>query len=511
MIFRTCISALLVTVIFGCHSSTVRQEKHVKPYQEQHRPQFHFSPPQKWMNDPNGMVYIDGTYHLFYQHYPDSAVWGPMHWGHATSQDLIHWENKPIAIYPDELGYIFSGSAVFDKNNSSGLGTVENPPLVAIFTYHDPVGEKEGRLDFQTQGIAFSLDKGETWEKYEKNPVLHNPGIRDFRDPKVRWHPETDQWIMALAVQDHIRFYSSPNLIDWKLESEFGKTQGAHGGVWECPDLFPLAVNDSEVQKYVLLVSINPGGPNKGSATQYFIGDFDGHTFTPDTDKILWMDYGPDNYAGVTFGNSGARTILIGWMSNWDYANIVPTYTWRSAMTLPRELKLATLDGDIFLKSVPVKEYEDFRIEKYLANSLTINGSVNLSELVNRSDSTFELSFETSSAQAFTINLMNNEDQKLEIGYLPDENIYYIDRKMAGKTDFKTTFGDRIIAQRKSVGDKLFIQVIVDVSSVEVFAVHGLTLMTGIFFADKAFNSVLIEAENSSIENLKYYEISSIW
>ena len=230
--------------ISACTSDTKKEEAAemntaASYYTEQHRPQFHFSPEKMWMNDPNGMVFYNDEYHLFYQYYPDSTVWGPMHWGHAVSKDLVHWEHLPIALYPDSLGYIFSGSAVVDWNNTSGLGTEENPPLVAIFTYHDAEGEKEGRNDYQTQGIAYSLDNGRTWEKYADNPVLENPGIKDFRDPKVSWHAATEKWVMILAVLDHVELYGSKDLKSWEKLSEFGKEVGAHGGVWECPDLFP--------------------------------------------------------------------------------------------------------------------------------------------------------------------------------------------------------------------------------------------------------------------------------
>ncbi|MEY2704299.1 MAG: hypothetical protein RL407_361, partial [Bacteroidota bacterium] len=250
---------------------------------EPYRPGYHFSPKQGWMNDPNGLVYLDGEYHLFFQHYPDSTVWGPMHWGHAVSQDLIHWEELPIALFPDSLGYIFSGSAVYDAANTSGLGSTETPPLVALFTYHDPKGEKEGRIDFQKQGLAYSLDKGQTWQKYEGNPVLGNPGIRDFRDPKITQVAQADgksSWVMTLAARDRVHFYESANLKEWAFLGEFGQGIGAHGGVWECPDLLSLKAPDGS-QKWVLLVSMNPGGPQKGSATQYFIGDFKQGVFTP--------------------------------------------------------------------------------------------------------------------------------------------------------------------------------------------------------------------------------------
>ncbi len=309
------------------------------------------------MNDPNGMVYSKGVYHLFFQYYPDSTVWGPMHWGHATSTDLMHWDEKQIALYPDNLGYIFSGSAVIDSNNTSGLGENGNSPIIAIFTSHDTTGEKAGTIDFQTQSVAYSLDQGVSWQKYKGNPVLRNPGIRDFRDPKISWYAPQQKWIMTLATQDRITFYSSKNLIDWTRESEFGKENGAHGGVWECPDLFHLDYNGKKV--WVLLVSINPGGPNGGSATQYFIGDFDGSIFKVSHTNTRWIDYGPDNYAGVTWANTGDRKIFLGWMSNWLYADKVPTIKWRSAMTLPRDLHVEKIGTEYYLQSTPINELSD--------------------------------------------------------------------------------------------------------------------------------------------------------
>jgi fructan beta-fructosidase len=257
-------------------------------------------------------------------------------------------------LYPDSLGYIFSGSAVVDKNNTSGFGKKGQAPLVAIFTHHDPRSEKEKKNNFQNQSIAYSLDNGKTWTKYAHNPVLKNPGITDFRDPKVMWYEPKKKWIMTLATKDCITFYSSPDLKNWTNESEFGKELGAHGGVWECPDLFSLDDNGKKV--WVLIVNLNPGGPNGGSATQYFIGDFNGSKFTPMDSHTRWLDYGPDEYAGITWANTGSRKIFLGWMSNWLYANVVPTATWRNAMTIPRELKLKRMGKEMYVASTPVTE-----------------------------------------------------------------------------------------------------------------------------------------------------------
>ncbi len=338
---------MAAVIASGCETVTnngMNTEETMNPVStEPHRPQIHFTPKTGWMNDPNGMVYYNGIYHLFFQHYPDSTVWGPMHWGHATSTDLVHWQEQPIALYPDSMGYIFSGSAVMDVNNTSGFGQNGKVPMVAIFTHHDMKKEKEKRVNVETQSIAYSLDEGKTWTKYEGNPVIKNPGIRDFRDPKVSWNEQTNKWIMTLATTDRITFYSSPNLKDWTRQSDFGKEYGAHGGVWECPDLFALNYKGEKI--WILVVNINPGGPNGGSATQYFTGRFDGHTFTPFQTDTRWLDYGPDEYAGITWSNTGDRKIFMGWMSNWQYANLVPTQNWRSAMTIARELGIEKI-GD---------------------------------------------------------------------------------------------------------------------------------------------------------------------
>ena len=342
-------------------------------YQEEHRPQFHFSPAEKWMNDPNGMVYFEGEYHLFYQYYPDSTVWGPMHWGHAVSEDLVHWEHLPIGLYPDSLGYIFSGSAVIDWKNSSGLGKDGEPPMIAIFTHHDPVGEKTTQNDFQYQSIAYSHDKGRTWTKYEGNPVIPNTEkIRDFRDPKVMWDDANEEWLMVFAAKDRVKFWRSDDLKSWEFLSDWGHKYGDRIGVWECPDFFPMTVGDTGAQKWVLLLSINPGSSNGGSGTMYFVGDWDGKNFKVESrfekdildGKSVWLDYGRDNYAGVTWSDvpdTNGRKLFMGWMSNWDYAQVVPTEKWRSAMTLPRTLKLNDSAQGYRLFVEPVHELSELR------------------------------------------------------------------------------------------------------------------------------------------------------
>ena len=434
-----------------------------------YRPRFHFTPKQGWMNDPNGMIHLNGQYHLFFQHYPDGTVWGPMHWGHATSNDLVQWKEQPIALYPDSIGMIFSGSAVLDKNNTSDLGRGGIAPMVAIYTQHNMPGEKAGRTDFQNQSIAYSLDEGKIWTKYAGNPVLKTPNIKDFRDPKVIWHEPTQKWIMNLAVADHVEFYSSPNLINWTKESEIGKNLFAHGGVWECPDL--LSFNHFGKTIWVLLVSMNPGGPNGGSATQYIVGDFDGHEFKPFSTDIKWMDYGPDNYAGVTFSNVGDRKILIGWMSNWNYANTVPTEKWRSAMTVPRELKLIEQNNNansknFLLVSSPVKEFMNAFTE-IISKENVIPNRIDIKDI---------------KATDFEIILSNTFNEKLVVGYHADQKQFYIDRTKAGVSNFNQGFATVAVAPRLSFTTNMDLSIVLDKTSMELFADGGRTVMTALFF-----------------------------
>jgi fructan beta-fructosidase len=456
--------------------------------QEKHRPYFHFTPPFGWMNDPNGMIYYEGEYHLFYQHYPDGTQWGPMHWGHAVSKDLLKWEHLPIALYPDTLGYIFSGSAVIDHENTTGLGY----PMVAIFTYHQPELEKEGRNDYQYQGIAYSLDKGRSWTKYHGNPVLPNTSnIRDFRDPKVFWHKATNRWMMVFAAFDHIQLWSSPNLIDWTYVSEFGKTMGHHGGVWECPDLFPLKTRDGKEEKWVMLVSINPGGPNGGSGTQYFIGEFDGVQFTAEQND--WIEFGRDNYAGVTFSNIpdiDGRKIFIGWMSNWDYANQVPTDRWRSAMTIPRSFILEKENQTFRLISSPLNEIYGI-MEHVEDNQLVIPGYVKMEFNLNEP---LELAFTSPSGDRYILE------------YVPKMG-FYSDRSRVGSNDFSDKFAtDKAFAPYLADRQISVLEIFIDVASIELFVDGGNLVMTEILFPESLFTDMKVKS-NEEKHEVKFYKI----
>lgn len=502
MISTTRLFTLLIAVYVSgmVHAQTT--------YHEQHRPQIHFSPKEHWTNDPNGMVYHQGVYHLFYQYYPDSTIWGPMHWGHAVSKDLIHWEELPIALYPDSLGYIFSGSAVVDGKNTSGFGKDGKTPLVAIFTHHDPNGEKAGINTFQNQSLAYSLDEGKSWVKYEGNPVLKNPGITDFRDPKVMWYEPQQKWLMTLAVKDHISFYSSPDLKNWVHESDFGKEAGAHGGVWECPDLFSFDADGKKV--WVLIVNINPGGPNGGSATQYFTGDFDGKTFTANHTNTKWLDYGPDEYAGITWSNTGNRKIFLGWMSNWMYANQVPTVKWRNAMTIPRDLVLKNINNDWQVASEPSKELSKIELKGVTLNALKINDGFDLASKTGTVKLPCRINLSFEKAADFSLTLSNTAGEKIIIGFGKQYNRYFIDRTNSGKTDFQKDFAGKHTAPRFVSAGKMDVSLIIDESSVELFADEGLSVMTEVFFPSMPYDKINIQSAET-IKNLQYIPLKGIW
>jgi fructan beta-fructosidase len=521
--FSICIF-VVGTLLISCRNNHVISSKSETKisgyYQEQYRPQYHFSPEAHWMNDPNGLVYFDGEYHLFYQYYPDSSVWGPMHWGHAVSNDLIRWKHMPVALYPDSLGYIFSGSAVVDSSNTSGFGAGQIPPIVAIFTYHNAILEKGGSNAFENQGIAYSLDKGMTWTKYSGNPVLKNPGIRDFRDPKMFWHAATKKWELIMAVKDRIHIYSSSNMRAWTFESEFGMSIGTHSGVWECPDLFPLKVEGTNIEKWVMLVSINPGGPNGGSATQYFTGDFDGHKFVPDNANIRWIDWGRDDYAGVTWSGipwSDGRRIFIGWMSNWEYATSVPTTIWRNAMTIPRELSLIDDNGNYVLISKPVSNLIKLRSQSDTLN-IKAQSLIGEKEIFTAGISPmqiemlFDFKLSDSGVDTLGIILENELNERIIIGYSTVQKQFYIDRRAAGNSRFSKEFSG-ISSAPYTAGPALKFHLFVDASSVELFADDGKLVMTTLVFPTQKYTRLKMFSKGGDTRLIKasFYGLQGIW
>lgn len=473
-------------------------------YQEKYRPQIHFSSKKNWINDPNGMVYLDREYHLFFQYNPLRSTWGNMSWGHAVSTDLIYWEQLSVALMPDNLGDIFSGCAVVDKNNTAGFGA---NALIAVYTSS---GTK------QTQCLAYSLDKGRTFNKYVNNPVLSNSGITDFRDPKVFWHEASNQWIMALATSQTITFYSSENLKKWDKLSSFGEGIGSHGGVWECPDLFPLNFDGEE--KWVLLVS-NAGAPNGGTATQYFIGSFDGVNFTADEAPYpLWMDYGRDNYAGVTWSNlpDPNRRILIGWMNNWDYANEIPSFPMnnangaRGAMTLPRDLSIARHpDGHLVLCNKIVDEinniasgWESFSPKPDVETALNLN---------DKKAYQLQVEMEPASDDIVSLVLSNQQKEFVVIELDKQLNQLIFNRNNSENIEISNLFRGSFRATLPAEMTKIKIDIYVDQSSIEVFLNDGLVVQTNLVFPETIYNFVRVEGNISNTFIYKIRTFDSIW
>jgi len=496
---------------------TCKSAQNLSQNTEPHRPLFHFTPPAHWMNDPNGMVFFAGEWHLFYQYFPDSTVWGPMHWGHAVSRDLVHWEHLPIALFPDSLGLIFSGSVVVDWQNTSGFGQNGQPPLVAIFTQHDIAGERAGRTDFQYQSLAFSNDRGRTWTKYAGNPVIPNAQkIKDFRDPKVIWHDQSKQWILVLAAHDHAKIWTSPDLKSWTHQSDFGREYGTHAGVWECPDFFPMPVENSSEQKWVLLQSFNPGNPNGGSGTQYFVGDFDGKKFTLDPEfaknctdgRARFLDFGRDNYAGVTWSDvpkTDGRRIFLGWMSNWDYATVVPTQKWRSAMTLPRQLILKKTLAGFRIFQQPAAECEKLRNTSYVFENQEITGSLDLSRklgfLPTCSEMVLQFDIPIGQNPAFGVRLSNALGEQYVVGFDASKNQFFSDRTHAGKTTFSEKFATtQHFAARFSSDHTIEMHVIFDRASCELFADGGSIAMTELFFPNQDFSKMEIFSAQGAVK-----------
>ncbi len=511
--------------IYSCQQENTASETHAimstegaSNYEEPHRPQFHFTPAANWMNDPNGMVFYKGEYHLFYQYYPDSTVWGPMHWGHAVSKDMVHWSHLPIALYPDSLGYIFSGSAVIDWNNTSGLGK-DGPPMIAIFTHHDIKGEKAGENQFQYQSIAYSNDRGRSWTKYAGNPVVPNPGIKDFRDPKVIWHEASQKWIMVFAAYDKAMFYHSPDLIHWTYASEFGIPGDTR--LWECPDLFPMKVEGSDETKWILITSIQKEAPNGGTATSYFIGDFDGEIFRGNNKDQHWLDYGRDNYALVSWSDIPARDgrrLVLGWMSNWEYAQVVPTEKWRSAMTLARTLSLKNTPEGLRLTSRPVKELQGLRGAEVLIPVEGAGEEMALEDQIPFSLQSLELQVdwllpETEEAEV-GIEWSNGQGEFYRFGYDGKTQLFYSDRRKSGKIDFSEAFAKKIhLAPRFTKDRRLKLHFFMDAASVEIFTDDGQVVMTEILFPSQPYHQLKTfnTGTKATLKKAQAYELKSIW
>ena len=432
---------------------------------EKYRPVYHHTPAWGWMNDPNGMFYKDGVWHLYFQYNPYGSQWENMTWGHSTSTDLIHWTFQSTPIEADAWGTIFSGSAVVDHNNTSGFG---KGAVVAMYT---SAGEN------QTQSIAYSNDNGQTFTKYDGNPVLTS-NTPDYRDPHVFWNEDIKRWNMIMAEGQHMDIYSSADLKEWKLESQFGAEYGNHGGVWECPDLMKMKVRGTDQYKWMLLCNINPGGPFGGSATQYFVGQFDGHKFTCESapEVTKWMDYGKDHYATVTFDNApDGRRVAMAWMSNWQYANQVPTMQYRSANSVPRDLDLYEYQGQTYCGVTPSPELAAARPKK-ATKTLT-----EACEMVV-----------TLKGNA-TITLANDKGEQVVMTYDEKSRTFAMDRTKSGQKDFSDDFAALTVAPVHGKMSQL--RLFIDRSSIEAFDADGKMAMTNLVFPTKPYNKVLVKGK----------------
>jgi fructan beta-fructosidase len=486
-------------------------------YAEDHRPLYHFTPTSGWMNDPNGLVHYAGEYHLFYQYAPDTIEpAAPKHWGHAVSQDLLSWRHLPVALSPDQSGAVWSGSAVVDWHNCSGMQSGDEKVLAAFYTAF--------RDGHQEQALAISTDRGRSWSRHTDNPVIPNPDLRDFRDPKVFWHAESQRWVMALVAGDRVLIYTSLDLKAWARASEFGPFDGSHSGVWECPDLFPLAVEGNEhTTHWVLLVSVGPGSsPSGGSGgVQYFVGDFDGETFTNQaaSGEGRWLDHGRDNYASVTFSDippQDGRRILIGWMSNWTYAGSVPTSPWRGALTIPRELRLVPGPSGPELISLPVEELQNLRTEHRVAAEKTVAGETALFPEDTLVGDAFEaeLILDIGTVTELGIKVENRQGDVTVIGYHTPSGKVFVDRRLSGITDFHNAFAVSIdSAELRPLSGRIHLRAFFDRSSVELFANDGRVVITSLIFPRSSANLLTLYAKDGTAQLVKaeVWRLNSIW
>lgn len=471
---------------------------------EMFRPVYHHTPVYGWMNDPNGMFYKDGVYHLYFQYNPYGSVWGNMHWGHSTSTDLMHWKFEGCAIVPDAWGAIFSGSCVVDHENTAGFG---KEAVVAFYTSakSTPWG------DIQMQSMAYSLDNGKTFTKYEGNPILTS-SEKDFRDPKVFWYAPGKHWVMILAVGQHMEIYSSVNLKEWKKESEFGAMQGAHGGVWECPDLVEIPVEGTREKKWVLICNLNPGGPFGGSAAQYFVGSFDGKKFVNESPtQTKWMDWGKDNYATVTWNNApDGRCIALGWMSNWQYANNVPTRQYRSANTLARDLTLYREGQELFLKSTPSVEVKKARGKKVSIPSFKVSEKHEIVNLFEDNQGAYEVEIliQNAGASKIAFCLLNDKGEKVSMYYDLNRKQFVMDRSESGTVDFSKDFPAVTVAPA-NVDKELVLRLFVDRSSIEAFGEDGKFVMTNLVFPSQPYVKMCFEADKNgyAVKTLNVYTL----
>ena len=493
-----------------------------------YRPVYHHTPLYGWMNDPNGLVYKDGEYHLYFQYNPYGSRWGNMHWGHSVSKDLVHWEHLDPAIARDTLGQIFSGSVVVDANNSAGYG---KDALIAFYT---SASDEHGQI----QCMAYSTDNGRTYTKYEKNPILTPfDGLRDFRDPKVFWYEPAQKWYMIVSADKNMRFYSSADLKQWEYLSQFGEGYGVQPNQFECPDFIQLPVDgNKDNMKWVMIVNINPGCLFGGSATEYFVGTFDGKEFKCDNDKSVtkWLDFGKDHYATVCFSNTGDRVIAVPWMSNWQYANITPIRQNRGANALPRELSLYSKGGEVYMAANVAKEVEALRKETHKVDNFSLKGEQTISDVVAAEECAFEVEVDVTPGKSQTVgfDLVNDKGEKTKIYLDMKSGRIVMDRSESGlvafgeksEPHFKENHDRRKTESVNYVNDfalgtwaplslcegkTYHLNVFVDKCSVEIFVDGGRIAMTNLVFPTSPYNALRFYAEGgeATIENLNIHKL----
>lgn len=493
---------------------------------EAFRPIYHHTPLYGWMNDANGLVYKDGEYHLYFQYNPYGSVWGNMHWGHSVSKDLVHWEHKSFVLARDSLGHIFSGSSVVDKENAAGYGAG------TIIAFYTSASEKNGQI----QCMAYSKDNGYTYTKYENNPILTSfDGLKDFRDPKVFWYAPEEKWVMIVSADKEMRFYTSHNLKEWTYLSAWGEEYGVQPRQFECPDMVQLPINGNrDNMKWVMIVNVNPGCYFGGSATQYFVGDFDGTNFTCDSPKetVKWLDWGKDHYATVCFSNTGDRVIAVPWMSNWQYADIVPTKQYRSANALPRELGLYEQDGELYVSVTPVKEVCNLRKEIREIPPFAVNMEYHVDTLLNNNEGAYEIEmqFVSGTANIMGLKLFNQKGEAVNIYFNLLDNKLVMDRTKSGIVDFGCNSKPHAIEAHDrrvemsinyiddfalatwgpvSKASTHMLNIFVDKCSVEIFLDGGKIAMTNLVFPNEPYNHMSFYAEegNYKVNGCRIYKL----
>ncbi|MEK6781410.1 MAG: glycoside hydrolase family 32 protein [Bacteroidota bacterium] len=504
-----------ILILFASCQKNQPSETETVTDKEKYRPGYHFTPEKNWINDPNGLVYYEGEYHLFYQYNPYANTWGHMSWGHAVSKDLLHWQHLAVALeeYPDpptgDSTMIFSGTAVIDKNNTSKLCDGKDC-MIAIYTSNL---HKDNQGLTQHQSLAYSNDKGRSWKRYDKNPVL-DIKRKDFRDPKVFWYEPQQKWVMVLVIPDvyKVRFYESKNLLEWKQLSEFGPL-GDTTRIWECPDLYelPIETNPGKTKWVLSLSGGHPQGP-KFVGMQYFVGQFDGTSFTPDDPKqpASYVDYGKDFYAGIVYNNipkEDGRTIMIGWVNNWTYANQIPTSVWRGAMSVPRKLSLKETENGIRLIQSPINEIASLRGEEVTDS------------LASESSAEIELELNTERSEEVGIKLFKSVGEETIIGYRVKDQVLFLDRTKSGNVNFNPDFASIEEVKLKPMNGKIKLHIFIDQSIIEVFANDGEATISDYVFpetltsgqAGADYNIETYSKGGSRAPVFKLWKIKSVW